>query len=38
MGRVTSLFVPIMALFYVIAGLIILVSNFELVPGAVGLI
>ncbi|AKQ71992.1 hypothetical protein MUY_000860 [Bacillus licheniformis WX-02] len=37
-GRVTSLFVPVMALFYVIAGLIILVTNFELVPGAVGLI
>ncbi|MDA7026695.1 sodium:alanine symporter family protein [Bacillus sp. CLL-7-23] len=37
-GRVTSLFVPIMALFYVISGLIIIISNFELVPGAISLI
>ncbi|MGP3739687.1 alanine/glycine:cation symporter family protein [Bacillus sp. 4A_MP2] len=37
-GRVTSIFVPVMALFYVICGLIILVMNADLVPGAVGLI
>lgn len=37
-GRVTAIFVPVMALFYVICGLIILVMNAELVPGAVGLI
>ncbi|NPC91849.1 sodium:alanine symporter family protein [Bacillus sp. WMMC1349] len=37
-GKVTSLFVPIMALFYVISGLIIIISNFELVPGAISLI
>src|SRR5690625_2151575 len=33
-GRVTSFFVPIMALFYVIAGLIILIMNLNLVPEA----
>lgn len=33
-GRVTAYFVPIMALFYVIAGLIIMILNFELIPGA----
>ena len=37
-GRVTSIFVPVMALFYVICGLIILVMNADLVPGAVSLI
>ncbi|MDA1477214.1 alanine/glycine:cation symporter family protein [Bacillus changyiensis] len=37
-GKVTSFFVPIMALFYVISGLIIIISNFELVPGAISLI
>ncbi|MDI3409867.1 alanine:cation symporter family protein [Bacillus sonorensis] len=37
-GKVTSVFVPIMALFYVISGLIILIGNFDLVPGAIGLI
>ncbi|MCM3089226.1 alanine or glycine:cation symporter, AGCS family [Bhargavaea ginsengi] len=33
-GRVAAFFVPIMALFYFIAGAIIMVTNFELVPGA----
>ncbi|WP_112179920.1 MULTISPECIES: sodium:alanine symporter family protein [Paraliobacillus] len=33
-GRVTAFFVPIMALFYVIGGLIIMILNFELIPSA----
>lgn len=33
-GKVTSYFVPIMALFYVIAGIIIMVLNMDLIPGA----
>ncbi|MGE6631723.1 alanine/glycine:cation symporter family protein [Bacillus sp. NPDC077027] len=37
-GRVTAIFVPVMALFYVICGLIILMMNADLVPSAVGLI
>jgi AGCS family alanine or glycine:cation symporter len=37
-GRVTAYFVPIMALFYVMGGLIIMIMNFDLVPAAVGLI
>ncbi|MDP5275301.1 alanine/glycine:cation symporter family protein [Chengkuizengella axinellae] len=37
-GKVTSFFVPIMALFYVTAGLIILILNAELVPNAIALI
>ncbi|MFS0577011.1 sodium:alanine symporter family protein [Sporosarcina sp. 179-K 3D1 HS] len=37
-GRVTAFFVPIMALFYFIAGLIIVVTNFNLVPAAFALI
>lgn len=37
-GRVTAIFVPVMALFYVICGLIILVMNADLVPSAIGLI
>lgn len=37
-GRVTSFFVPIMALFYLITGLIIMVLNFNLVPEAFGII
>lgn len=37
-GRVTALFVPIMAAFYVLGGLIIMVMNYEIVPAAVGLI
>ncbi|CDO04430.1 amino-acid carrier protein AlsT [Oceanobacillus picturae] len=37
-GRVTSFFVPIMAAFYVLGGLIIMILNFDLVPQAVGII
>ena len=37
-GRVTAFFVPIMALFYFIAGAIVMVLNFEQVPAAFGLI
>ncbi|WP_042225028.1 alanine/glycine:cation symporter family protein [Oceanobacillus manasiensis] len=37
-GRVTSFFVPIMAAFYVLGGIIIMILNFDLVPQAVGLI
>ncbi|MDQ0231650.1 alanine/glycine:cation symporter family protein [Metabacillus malikii] len=37
-GRVTAIFVPIMALFYLIAGLIVIISNINLVPDAVVLI
>ncbi len=37
-GRVTSFFVPIMALFYVVGGLIIIIMNFDLVPSAISLI
>ncbi|KXH78825.1 sodium:alanine symporter family protein [Sporosarcina sp. HYO08] len=37
-GRVTAFFVPIMALFYVIAGGIVVVTNINLVPAAFGLI
>ncbi|OAS88359.1 MULTISPECIES: alanine/glycine:cation symporter family protein [Metabacillus] len=37
-GRVTAYFVPIMALFYLIAGLIVLIMNANLVPDAIGLI
>src|SRR5699024_2983148 len=37
-GRVTSFFVPIMASFYLIIGLIIVIMNFDLVPEAFGLI
>lgn len=37
-GRVTAFFVPIMAAFYVLGGLVIMVMNFDLVPAAVGLI
>ena len=33
-GRVTAFFVPIMALFYFIAGVIIMVMNIELIPAA----
>ena len=33
-GRVTAFFVPIMALFYFIAGAIVMVMNIELIPGA----
>ncbi|MFD2925059.1 alanine/glycine:cation symporter family protein [Halobacillus naozhouensis] len=37
-GKVTAFFVPIMAVFYIIGGLIIIVLNFELVPQALGTI
>lgn len=37
-GRVTSFFVPIMALFYVIAGLFVMITNFSLVPEAFAMI
>ncbi|WP_318616482.1 sodium:alanine symporter family protein [Sporosarcina sp. YIM B06819] len=37
-GKVTAFFVPIMALFYFIAGAIVVVMNFNLVPAAFGLI
>ncbi|TFE01224.1 sodium:alanine symporter family protein [Jeotgalibacillus sp. R-1-5s-1] len=33
-GKVTSIFVPFMAAFYLLAGLIVMVLNFEMVPGA----
>ncbi|EGL83230.1 amino acid carrier protein [Caldalkalibacillus thermarum TA2.A1] len=37
-GRVTAFFVPIMALFYITGGLIIMVMNIDLVPAALALI
>ncbi|HHW38807.1 MAG TPA: sodium:alanine symporter family protein [Bacillales bacterium] len=37
-GKVTAFFVPIMAVFYLIAGLIIMVSNISEVPAAISLI
>ncbi len=37
-GKVTAFFVPIMAVFYIIGGLIIIVLNFDLVPEALGTI
>ncbi|MDY7224549.1 alanine/glycine:cation symporter family protein [Halalkalibacterium halodurans] len=37
-GRTVSFIVPVMALFYVGAGLVIIMSNLSLVPSAVGLI
>lgn len=37
-GKVTSYFVPFMVLFYVIAGLIIMVLNFDLIPSTLGTI
>ncbi|MFD1708303.1 alanine/glycine:cation symporter family protein [Siminovitchia sediminis] len=37
-GKVTSYFVPFMAVFYIIGGLIVLFMNIELIPAAVGLI
>ncbi|MBU9714335.1 alanine/glycine:cation symporter family protein [Evansella tamaricis] len=37
-GKVTAYIVPFMALFYVLAGLTLIVLNFDLVPTAVGLI
>ncbi|WP_047980443.1 alanine/glycine:cation symporter family protein [Ornithinibacillus contaminans] len=37
-GKVTAFFVPIMALFYVIGGLIIIIMNLNIVPQAIELI
>lgn len=37
-GRVTSFFVPIMALFYIIAGAIVMIMNIHLVPEAFAMI
>ncbi|MFD2629397.1 alanine/glycine:cation symporter family protein [Oceanobacillus kapialis] len=37
-GKVTSFFVPIMAAFYVLSGLVIMVLNFDIVPQAIGTI
>ncbi|ASN06904.1 alanine/glycine:cation symporter family protein [Virgibacillus necropolis] len=37
-GRVTAFFVPVMALFYVIGGLVIIVMNLDIVPNAIALI
>lgn len=37
-GRVTAFIVPIMAVFYIIAGIIVMVMNYELVPAAFGTI
>lgn len=37
-GRVTSFFVPIMALFYIIAGAVVMIMNISLVPEAFAMI
>ncbi|CDQ42052.1 MULTISPECIES: alanine/glycine:cation symporter family protein [Virgibacillus] len=37
-GRVTAFFVPIMALLYIIGGLIIMIMNLDLLPSAISLI
>ena len=37
-GRVTAFFVPIMAVFYILAGLIVMIANINLVPEAIGTI
>lgn len=37
-GRVTAFFVPIMAIFYILAGLIVMITNINLVPEALGII
>ena len=37
-GRVTAFFVPIMAIFYVVGGLIIILLNTDLLPSALSLI
>ncbi|TQS70614.1 sodium:alanine symporter family protein [Ornithinibacillus gellani] len=37
-GKVTAYFVPVMALFYVAGGLIIMIMNYDVVPAAIGLI
>ncbi|API91616.1 MULTISPECIES: alanine/glycine:cation symporter family protein [Virgibacillus] len=37
-GRVTAFFVPIMAIFYILAGIIVMIMNLNLVPEALGTI
>ena len=37
-GKVTAIFVPIMAIFYVVGGLVIILMNMDLFPSALGLI
>lgn len=37
-GKVTAFFVPFMALFYIIAGIIIMILNMDLIPTALGTI
>lgn len=37
-GRVTAFFVPIMAVFYIVAGLIVMIVNINIVPEAIGTI
>ncbi|OED31104.1 transporter [Planococcus maritimus] len=37
-GKVTAFFVPFMALFYIIAGIIIMILNMDLIPAALGTI
>ncbi|PWU68193.1 alanine/glycine:cation symporter family protein [Gracilibacillus dipsosauri] len=37
-GRVTAFFVPVMAVFYVLGGLVVIVLNFDLVPTAISYI
>lgn len=37
-GNVTAIFVPVMALFYLIAGLLVIIMNFSSVPAAFGVI
>ncbi|MBU9675001.1 sodium:alanine symporter family protein [Planococcus sp. CP5-4] len=37
-GKVTAFFVPFMALFYIIAGIIIMILNMDLIPTAIGTI
>lgn len=37
-GRVTAFFVPFMAAFYILAGLIVMIMNINLVPEAIGII
>jgi alanine or glycine:cation symporter, AGCS family len=37
-GKVTAFFVPIMALFYLVAGLVLMVMNYDLIGSAIALI
>lgn len=37
-GRVTAFFVPFMAAFYILAGIVVMITNYELVPGAISTI